>query len=342
MRDEDFTELSKASNNSPRGIWSDGEVMYVADASDDRVYSYNMPDAIDARLASLTMSGIDIGEFLPRRTDYAGDIAEGVTETTVEAASVQSGAEVVIDPPDADGADGHQVALAGLGEITVTVTSTDGSRTRVYRVALGDPDREATPGPWPHCLRGDVAEGFSLVLYEGGSVEELEDCAESRHVTALYATQDGAFVPDILGAPEFVNRSFRELYAGGVAPVTLLLARSDGPASAEPDGSSPPGDGPVRPWPDCLRGDASTGFALVLYEGGGVEDLAACAQDLGVTALYALDDGVFVPHILGAPEFVNRSFRELFAGGLPAATPLLARSEAPPAGAADQDDAAGN
>ena len=63
VSDEEFTELSKASNNSPRGIWSDGDVMYVADESDDRVYSYNMPDAIDARLASLTLSGVDIGEF---------------------------------------------------------------------------------------------------------------------------------------------------------------------------------------------------------------------------------------------------------------------------------------
>ena len=33
--------------------------------------------------------------------------------------------------------EGHQVALAEATEITVTVTSPDGSRTRVYRVALG-------------------------------------------------------------------------------------------------------------------------------------------------------------------------------------------------------------
>ena len=344
IRDEEFGELSKASNNSPRGLWSDGEVMYVADESDDRVYSYNMPDAIDARLASLTLGGIDIGEFSPGTTEYTGVATDGVTETTVEAAAVQRRAKVEIHPLDADGDDtnGHQVALAGVAEITVTVTSADGSRTRVYRVRLGDPEREATPEPWPHCLRGDVAEGFSLVLYEGGSVEELEACAQGRHVTALYATQDGAFVPGILGAPAFVNRTFRELYAAGVPPITLLLAKSDGPATAEPDGSSPPGDGPPRPWPDCLRGDASTGFALVLYEGGGVEDLAACAQGLGVTALYALAGGVFVPHILGAPAFVNAGFGELFAGGLPAATPLLARSEGLRAGAADQDDAAGN
>ena len=46
-----FTKLGRASNNSPRGIWSDGDVMYVADASDGKVSSYNMPDAIGDRLA---------------------------------------------------------------------------------------------------------------------------------------------------------------------------------------------------------------------------------------------------------------------------------------------------
>ena len=52
VRDEEFpnTILSRASNNSPRGLWSDGDVMYVVDASDGKVYTYNMPDAIDARL----------------------------------------------------------------------------------------------------------------------------------------------------------------------------------------------------------------------------------------------------------------------------------------------------
>ena len=45
VRDEEFARLSRASNNSPRGIWSDGDVMYVADASDNRIYTYNMPDA---------------------------------------------------------------------------------------------------------------------------------------------------------------------------------------------------------------------------------------------------------------------------------------------------------
>ena len=139
VRDEEFTQLRRASNNSPRGIWSDGAVMYVADESDDRVYTYNMPDAIDARLASLSLSGVDIGEFDPGRIDYEGSVAEGVTETTVVAEAMQHRTKVVIEPADAGGeADGHQVSLDGT-EITVTVTSADGSRTRVYRVQLEAP-----------------------------------------------------------------------------------------------------------------------------------------------------------------------------------------------------------
>ena len=157
VRDEEFGELSGASNNSPRGIWSDGDVMYVADESDDRVYTYNMPDAIDARLASLTLSGVDIGEFDPGRTDYEAVVEDGVTETTVEAEAMQRRTDVAIDPPDGagDDANGHQVALSSVSEVTITVTSADGSRTRVYRVALEAPPVELALTPawtaidWP-------------------------------------------------------------------------------------------------------------------------------------------------------------------------------------------------
>ncbi len=140
VRDEEFgqsRELTKASNNSPRGIWSDGDFMYVADESDDKAYTYNMPDVIDARLASLSLSGVEIGEFDPGTTEYEGTPAEGVMETTVEATAVQRRTMVVTDPPDtAVDTEGHQVTLAGTAEITVTVTSADGSRTRVYRVTI--------------------------------------------------------------------------------------------------------------------------------------------------------------------------------------------------------------
>ena len=331
VRDEEFpnTILSSASNNSPRGIWSDGDVMYVADASDGKVYSYNMPDAIDARLASLTLSGVEIGAFSARETEYTGVAAEGVAETTVEAAAVQSGAGVVIDPPDADEeANGDQVALEGVEQITVTVTSGDGSRTKVYVVRLAEAAWDPARDPWPHCLRGAVSEGFSLLVYEGGSVGDLVACAESREIAALYALHEGVYRSYIIGAPEWVNSKFSELFAGGFPVMAPLTVKSDGPPSADPFGDDLDGD--VQRWPQCLRGTVVEGFSLVVYGGGSMEELVACAEDRHVTALYALRDGKFVPYILAAPEWVNRRFAELFPHGLPPITALVAQSDGPP------------
>ncbi len=321
VREEEFTELSAAGNNSPRGIWSDGDVMYVADENDGRVYTYNMPDAIDARLASLILSGVEIGEFDGGVTEYEGVSDDGVTETTVAAEAVHDGATVAIDPSDGDEeTEGHQVDLEGVGEITITVTSPDGSRERAYRVLFGD---EAA-GPSASCLSGAVDVGFSLVVFGGGSVDDLVACAKGRHVTALYALDEGDYVSHILGAPAFVNERFGELYAGGVPALTPLAVKSNGPATGDPGA-------PVvtEPWAECLRGEIVEGFSLMLYEGGSVDALAACAKGLEVGALYALNEGTWLSYILGAPEFVNLSFGALYPDGIREATPLTVRGAGP-------------
>ncbi|MCY4616748.1 MAG: cadherin domain-containing protein [Chloroflexi bacterium] len=322
---EEFGELSKAGNNSPRGLWSDGDVMYVADANDGKAYSYNMPDAIDARLASLELTGVDIGEFSPLRYDYTSETIPHGNIATLTAVPAQEGATVKIEPPDHDGdpENGHHLRLLPGLEITVTVTSEDRSRELVYRLLLGDEEptgEEDAAGPAPDCLRGAVAVGFSLVVYEGGSVEDLVACAERRHVTALYALRDGEYVPYILGAPDFVNASFADLFAEGVPALLPLVVRSEGPAAPAPVAPEV-----TEPFATCLRGDLAEGFSLVLYEGGSVADLEACAAGLGVTAVYVLADGEWVTYILSAPEFVNARFNALFPDRLPVATPLTVR-----------------
>ena len=327
VADEDFRRLSRAGNNSPRGIWSDGEVVYVADENDDKVYSYNMPDAIDARLASLELSRVGLRRVLaaagglcqrhhPARQHRDPDGHSGPTRRVSAALSL----------PDHDGdpANGYHVRLLPGREITVTVTSPDGSRMRTYRLLLGEEAGDA--GPANDCLRGAVTVGFSLLVYGGGSAGDLEACAESRSVTALYVPHEGDYVPYILGAPEFANLPFGELYPDGLPALTPLIAKSEGPPSSAPASDDVPEFGR-----DCLRGAIASGFSLVLYEGGSVAELDACAQSREVTAVYVLHEGEYVPYILGAPEFANEEFVALFPDGVPPVTPLIAKSDGPPA-----------
>ena len=76
------------------------------------------------------------------------------------------------------------------------------------------------------CPRGSIRFGFiffTLVVYEGGgSVEELVACAESRDIVALFTPHNGEYVSYILGAPEFMNREFKELFADGL-PATAII-----------------------------------------------------------------------------------------------------------------------
>ena len=147
-------------------------------------------------------------------------------------------------------------------------------------------------------------------------------CAEGRNVTALYALDGGEYVSYTLGAPEFVNEDFRALFADGVPALTPLTVQSEGPATAAPLASAVTG-----PWTACLQGEVGEGFNLVVYEGGSLGEFDACAERLGVTAVYTLHDGVWVSYILGAPEFVNAAFRELYADGVPPVTPLVGKSD---------------
>ena len=225
-------ELAVAPGSSPRGIWSDGAVMYVADGRDDRIFTYQLPAAIDARLAFLALSDVDIGAFTASRTEYRGVVGEGVATTTVEAAAAQPGATVAVEPADRDGrVSGHQIGLETAAAVSVTVTSPDGSRTRRYVVRFG---------PSLDCLLGDVGEGFSLVTFEGGRIADLDACARREHVGTLWTLHEGAYVGYVVGAPDVANQPFRDLFPGGVPTATPLIAA--GPGVTGPPGGASAGE----------------------------------------------------------------------------------------------------
>ena len=216
--DEEFTfrSLLKAGNGDARGIWSDGDVVYVADEQDDKVYTYNVPDATIALLASLSLSDIEIDGFSSGRLTYTALAETAATVTTVEAVAMQEAATVVIEPTDSDGdaENGHQVALGAETEISISVTSSDGSRVKSYRVLVEKPP----------CLPGLTTERLSEVTFVGGSVEDLDRCASEQGVAAFfYWTGDSwlLYPPD---APEFLSRQFNQHFSDGVPAGAPLIA----------------------------------------------------------------------------------------------------------------------
>ena len=229
VRNEDlefsFRSLHKAGNGDPRGIWSDGEVVYVADARDDRVYSYNLPDAIDARLGALSLEALELPGFSPQQQRYELSVDGGISQTTVEAAPAHEGAAVEISPVDADAdpQNGHQVALDEETEIEITVTSEDGSRSRVYVIAIARENR------------APVAERIPpLELVVGGEPVRLV-------LGEYFSDPDGDPLRYMLGEPtEAGVVSFSEmdgvltLTAVGAGETSFELSASDGELLSSP------------------------------------------------------------------------------------------------------------
>ena len=231
IEDEEFTfrSLLKAGNGDARGIWSDGNAIWVADELDDRLYSYNIPVATIAQLASLQLSDVEFGEFSPLQTEYQAQAASGAIITTVTATPAQEGAKVTITPADADAepANGRQVAISDDVRITVNVVSKDGSRTRNYIIRFDKP----APPP-ATCLRGLTEERLSTVSYVGGSVAQLGACAREHDIAALFYWDGRIWLLYAPDAPEFLNRSFEQRFAEGLPINTALVASR--PASASP------------------------------------------------------------------------------------------------------------
>ncbi|MYD17775.1 MAG: hypothetical protein F4W99_11635 [Chloroflexi bacterium] len=162
-----FRFLLKAGNGDARGIWSDLEVLLVADAQDAKLYSYNMPDAFDARLKSLSLSSVEFGPFSPLRTEYRGTSSADFTTVDLEAA--QDDASVKIEPADtdSDAESGHQVALSAGVRVIITVISPDGSRTRAYRVTVETGNQAPRSAALPRLLliTGEDPTRIDLATY---------------------------------------------------------------------------------------------------------------------------------------------------------------------------------
>ncbi|MEI7925707.1 MAG: matrixin family metalloprotease [Chloroflexota bacterium] len=68
------------------------------------------------------------------------------------------------------------------------------------------------------------ADGFALVVFAGGSVDELEVSARAGHATGVWI-QDahGAFRALVVNGPAFVNQDFRDAFPRGLAVATSII-----------------------------------------------------------------------------------------------------------------------
>ena len=142
---KDFDTLESAGNDQPRGLWSDGITMWVADAKDDKIYAYRLSTQApslsnDNRLASLQLSGVEWLPDFDGRADFfrAVTLDYDVAHVGVVAVAIHEGASVEISPPDDDpNTPGHHVALSAGDNTTITITVTsENGNARVYTILV--------------------------------------------------------------------------------------------------------------------------------------------------------------------------------------------------------------
>ena len=144
-------------------------------------------------------------------------------------------------------------------------------------------------------------------------------------VDAASSTKDGKakftyLAPSTAGKAEFLVRTFAKKADGtrGVltAKLPIIINIGEEEAAPEPEPEHVPG---------LDRTPASTGYTLVVFNGGSVAELDAVLTDAcGSSAeAYATNLGSYVSYLVGAPSIVNRAFNDLFADGIPAGEPLL-------------------
>jgi hypothetical protein len=181
--------------------------------------------------------------------------------------------------------------------------------------------------------RGEVSEGGEVRLTFAIANDVTFQRTETINLAIAGTATPGVDFAVVDESGQALSAPYAIAFPPGVLSVTATIHVTDD-ADAEPDedisiGASfarrgePLGTSEIvvvaSDAPGCPRGSIRPGFILVVYEGGGsVEELVACAESRDIVALYALHNGEYVPYILGAPDSMNREFRELFADGLPA------------------------
>ena len=270
-QDEEFELESR--NRFSHGLWSDDEIVWVADSGQDKLFAYDL--ASGERLAERDI------ELAERNRDPRGIWSDG---DVMYVADEQDDKAYSYNIPDAIIA---QLASLRLSDIEIEDFSTNRlnyTATAAHDASIATVEAEATqeganvvieptdtdrdPGNGhqvtleaetvitvtvtsedgsrtttyqvqvskPPCLSGLSENRLSAVTFIGGSVSDLETCARGLEVNALYHNRDGVWTALLLfpDAPEFLSESFHDRFASGLSQEVSLIAHRRMAAATTP------------------------------------------------------------------------------------------------------------
>ncbi|MCY3656757.1 MAG: hypothetical protein OXG95_09145 [Chloroflexi bacterium] len=234
---------------------------------------------------------------------------------------------IQISAPNPAGTDGD--AARGAHTILVVAGTTGASPPGVNEVSLelqvgGPPVAIESDAPARLESSGELTINVTVLDDEGVrvgvvAIEVDQTAGDGKIITDIADnTTDGRakftyLAPSTPGLAEFLVRT-RDVDGKVTAQLPIIVAI--GPAAVE----APPEA------PSLSRAPSSTGFTLVTFSGGSVDDLsdaltAACGD--GVRAWATDYQGNYVSFFPSAPAVVNSGFNALFSDGVPANEPLL-------------------
>ena len=227
---------------------------------------HTTPESSDAALSELSLGdGVVLSpSFEAGVLAYAATVANAVSEATVTATAKEGRATVSVEPADASGAPGDQVALAvGATDVTATVTAEDGA-VRRYTVTVTRLPETVAP-----TLVSAAVDGAELRLTYDEALDET-----STPPTAAFRLR----VTDS-ATSEAYEAEVTEVSVGGDA-VTLTLGGPVRHRDVAVLDYSPPLAGPVR--------DLAANGAAAL-SGVSVSNTTAAASDAALRSLELSD-----------------------------------------------------
>ena len=134
--DKEITTQRVADVGGTRGIWSDGETMWVTDWTADKIYSYNLPVSDSADLRKVVVDGEEASGSTLDGAWYA-TVETTATQATVVWAAAQMNSSASHDGADNDAVtEGHQLGIPHLAaNMAITVTAQNGD-TREHKLVV--------------------------------------------------------------------------------------------------------------------------------------------------------------------------------------------------------------